>query len=122
MPELKIGRYRNMPIVQESQSLNFAIQDSKVDAIKASDLEKLLEKGVEVYGNEDPRYYTTDYNPSKTHCALLIGYKPIENQEPVSKSELLKALKAESDKDYLIGSTEINELISRIEKNGVRND
>ena len=92
-------------------------------AVYCEDLEAELKKGAVMFGQAgDLMFDTLTVYRNGSHQGLLIGYQPIEKEKPVSKTELLEILRAESEKDYLIGSTEINELIKRLEKLGVTND
>lgn len=92
--------------------------------ILASDLEKLLSEGVKVKGNKMKKDNFPDNwafdskfeDDTTTHTALLINLKPIEKPKPVSKEELLKTLK---DPMFRDNTSKWNELISRIESQGV---
>ncbi len=86
-------------------------------AVKASDLEDLLEKGVVVYGKGTPN----NFSPLQRHKSdddnlevLIISLKPIENQEPVSREEIEK-IKAHFDQDH-----KCFDVIQRILKQGFK--
>lgn len=113
MPELKM-----FPINMK-EGLTFSEH-----GIKASDLEALLANGVEVYGFKD--ICDNFLSPKETdkldctHSGLLLSYKPIESQEPVSKVNVAE-LKNELIDMFGKESWQV-EYFSRIEKNGVKND
>lgn len=86
----------------------------------ASELEAVLSMGAIVHGGHSG--ITTFYKcPSDTYSGLLINYKPMEKPKPVSKSEILEALKAnyENDSCLLAGLSILSE---RIQKAGVSNE
>lgn len=96
--------------------------------VRADDLEKLLSEGVKVVISEDEResYYSAEiqgFSPKVNYSGggftkkgLLINVKPLENVSPVSKEELLKTLK---DPMFRDNTSKWNELIERIESQGV---
>lgn len=68
-------------------------------AIKASEVEALLSSGVEVFGKEEAlslvdtdKSITRKKFESDTHQGLLIGYKPIEKEQPVTIKEVTEKL------------------------------
>lgn len=95
------------------------------NVVLPSDLENLLAKGVEVYGllhgdNKDHIIgLTTDRVKVDTHSGLLLSYKPIDSQEPVSKSEIEQFINNSSNK---FNRYEYADFLKKIVKNGVKND
>ena len=115
MPELKV-------VLEYKLEHGLVLSDHKQtivrDYISADDLEALLAKGVEVYGDEVKDIFEHKYrnDNTTTHSGLLIGYKPIESQEPVSRNEI---------KEYFDKHIDISgaaKILKRILENGVSND
>ena len=79
--------------------------------VRASDLEALLEKGVEVrsYSAQTHWFPSTFITNTDSHTALLINIKPIEKPNPISIKELISDLKI----------LQIDGLAERIEKWGI---
>lgn len=114
----------NYPLIKKFLPELCVFSGGTVDYVSAEDLEAELAKGVEVYGEtlDDENVIagiTKEKITSDTHSGLLIGYKPIESRKPVTVKNLLEILKKVEHNDP---SGDIDELISRIEKNGVLND
>lgn len=94
------------------------------EAVSADCLEKLLSQGIKVqtkvfeFGNnkEFCKFYSGNQINHPTHTALVLNIKPIEKPKPVSKEELLKTLK---DPMFRDNTSKWNELISRIESQGI---
>lgn len=118
MPELKV----------HDGAVHYSTGGHVCNVIMPAELEALLEKGVEVYGGDENDLATCPTRGEKDKMTgLLIGYKPIENQEPVSKSEVLKMLKScdtfiDVPDNFDSVKKDLSDLLKRIEKNGVRND
>ena len=96
------------------------------DFVFMPDLEAMLENGKVLHGCKRNKQgkenwawddnYTDD---TTTHTCLAIGVQPIENQEPVSKSEIIKILQK---CEYNDPSGEIDTLIAQIKVKGLKND
>lgn len=84
----------------------------------ASNLEALLSSGVEVFGQRTKGILavSNEQTPSDTHSGLLIGYKPIEKEQPVSVDEIVSMLEL-ADKHTEIG---FREMINRLKLAGVK--
>lgn len=93
-------------------------------AIKASEVEQLLASGVEVFGSRDCTGVSPDKFNGDTHSGIILSYKPIEKEQPVSKEELLMELKEVFSVSKHTMSSEmkndVKNLINRIEKAGVK--
>lgn len=115
-----IQKYMSELKIEQGYSNGDILSKEVTHYIKASDLEAILAKGVEVYGDDDIKLgFATSRNYEFSHSGLLIGYKPIESQEPVNIKELLEAIygvRKGQGYDYL------EKIAKRIKKNGVRND
>jgi hypothetical protein len=71
------------------------------DFVLASEIESLLAGGIEVFGeknsaskyNEHSPHLSIERGTEDTHVGILVGYKPIEKEQPVSvtKENLAKA-------------------------------
>ena len=87
--------------------------------VSADKLREVLDKGVEVRGwfdgDKHPLFGTRGSN-FESHSALLINLKPLAKPEPVSKEEVIKALKEMSHKR----DKETSDLIERINKVGLK--
>ena len=105
MPELKIEKYMTIPLVQDLQKGDFKIQDSKRDAVLASDLEAVLAKA--------PKWKDNDTNET------FIALKPIESSEPVSIEEVKEMLDAITSEKTASHETWIEARLKKIIKNGV---
>lgn len=88
--------------------------------VVAKDLEAELAKGAEIFGQRN-QYGATDIslnkNSARTHSGLLLNYKPIQNQEPVSREEIEQFYNSFSEK-----YSDTAKLLKRILDKGVRND
>jgi len=103
------------------------------DFVKASDLEALLVKAVEVKSWGSQKAWSTYDQPEQTVQAvsgLVINIKPIEKPNPVNKAEIIEFIKAfvasiQSTKYKCSLDEEIavsKDLISRIEQSGVSDE
>lgn len=112
------------------------------DVIKASEVENLLSSGVEVFGQADAtekgdtqdmrlskkrvdnRQYGDTYSDRyhDTHSGLLIGYKPIEKEQPDLAKELTDILALSTQPFFPRNTIEhkLKDLINRIQKAGVK--
>lgn len=102
---------------------NYRADDSTELAIRASDLEAELAKGVEMFGlyNVYPINLSLDQHVMDTHSGLLIGYQPIKSSEPVSRDIVVGKL--ETALDYIKNIDEkesIRQIIRSILENGVK--
>lgn len=99
---------------------NYRADDSIELAVRASDLEAELAKGVEVFGlyERAPRAFSLGRCSGDTHSGLLIGYKPLQSSKSVSREEIQELLKNEQTHPCL----ELNSvrLLKRILENGVK--
>lgn len=70
-------------------------RDNAEYMIQASEVEKLLSEGIEVFGDEQSKEdfcFQKDRLPQDISTALLIGIKPIEKEQPVSIKEVTEKL------------------------------
>jgi hypothetical protein len=123
------AKMKQYPLIEsfglKTKRANCAASGIMIDVIEPADLEKLLSEGVNFYCTKliSPEndyvaqswQYPKSQHPA-THTFLGINIKPIEKPKPVSKEELLKTLK---DPMFRDNTSKWNELISRIESQGV---
>lgn len=92
------------------------------DAVKAADLEAILEKGVKVNGIfKDGRCDAFDNNDDLTgasHSALLINIQPIKPPK-VTREEVERAIKMRMGTSERRASMPLDDLLTRILKHGL---
>lgn len=117
----------------EKYGLKVVEENALVHTIKASEVEKMLSEGLPVSGevlpfdSKAPCDIMIGIASKATHKGLLIGYKPIEKEQPVSTSEILEVLQHFDYMKVIFPTKElekrevkISDLINRLKLAGVK--